>query len=35
MAGYGVDTQLTLKDHHAARMKECRKAMARLRWLTV
>jgi hypothetical protein len=29
-----LDSQLTLKEHHAIRLKEGRKAMGRLRWLT-
>ena len=32
--GVWLDSQLTLRDHHATRLKEGRKAMARLRRLT-
>jgi len=32
--GVWLDSQLTLKEHHAVRLKEARKAMERLCWLT-
>jgi len=32
--GVWLVSQLTLKEHHAVRMKSGRKAMARLHWLT-
>ena len=32
--GIWLDSQLTLMDHHATRLKECKKAVAWLRWLT-